>query len=191
MAQRYRIYWQCGRYRRHWFNSWVRKIPWRREWQPTPVFLPEATHGQRSLSSYSPWSSKESDMTEATEHACIFFSLHVFFSFSHQVVCFIILDSFYTSVLADFLWHRLGRGRGVKTEDRHPSPLPLLTLQGSPSDCWAQWEFQYPLWAPAIPLVGLVTDLLGWMSWFPSWPSLPPRQQQSVHPYTEPFEAWI
>ena len=118
-------------------------------------------------------------MTEATEHACIFFSLHVFFSFSHQVVCFIILDSFYTSVLADFLWHRLGRGRGVKTEDRHPSPLPLLTLQGSPSDCWARWEFQYPMWAPAIPLVGLVTDLLGWMSWFPSWPSLPPRQQQS------------
>ena len=34
------------------FNSWVRKIPWRREWQPAPVFLPEF-HGQRSLSGYS------------------------------------------------------------------------------------------------------------------------------------------
>ena len=36
------------------FNPWVRKIPWRREWQPTPEFLPGEVHGQRSLVSYSP-----------------------------------------------------------------------------------------------------------------------------------------
>ena len=36
---------QCRRQRRHWFNPWVRKIPWRRAWQPTPVFLPEKFHG--------------------------------------------------------------------------------------------------------------------------------------------------
>ena len=42
----------------------VEKIPWRREWQPTPVFLPGEFHGQRSLASYSPWGHKESDMTE-------------------------------------------------------------------------------------------------------------------------------
>ena len=35
-------------------ESWVRKIPWRREWQPTPVFLPGESHGQRSLVGYSP-----------------------------------------------------------------------------------------------------------------------------------------
>ena len=35
--------------------SWVRKIPWRREWQPTPVFLPGKSHGQRSLAGYSPF----------------------------------------------------------------------------------------------------------------------------------------
>ena len=40
------------------------KIPWRREWQPTPVFLPGEFHGQRSLAGYSPWGCKESDMTE-------------------------------------------------------------------------------------------------------------------------------
>jgi len=40
----------------------VRKIPWRRAWQPTPVFLPGESHGQRSLVGYS----KESDTTEAT-----------------------------------------------------------------------------------------------------------------------------
>ena len=37
---------------------------WRRKWQPTPVFLPEESHGQRSLVCYSPWGHKESDMTE-------------------------------------------------------------------------------------------------------------------------------
>ena len=46
------------------FEPWVRKIPWRRQWQPTPVFLPGESHGERSLASYSPWGGKESDMTE-------------------------------------------------------------------------------------------------------------------------------
>ena len=37
------------------FSPWVGKIPWRREWQPTPIFLPGESHGQRSLMGYSPW----------------------------------------------------------------------------------------------------------------------------------------
>ena len=41
------------------FNAWVRKIPWRREWQPTPVSLPGQFHGQRSLAGYSPWGHRE------------------------------------------------------------------------------------------------------------------------------------
>ena len=36
------------------FDPWVEKIPWRRTWQPTPVFLPGESHGQRSLGGYSP-----------------------------------------------------------------------------------------------------------------------------------------
>ena len=36
-------------------DHWVGKIPWRREWQPTPVFLPGESHGQRSLVGYNPW----------------------------------------------------------------------------------------------------------------------------------------
>ena len=40
------------------FDSWVRKIPWRRNWQCTPVFLPGKSHGQRSLVGYSPWDHK-------------------------------------------------------------------------------------------------------------------------------------
>ena len=46
------------------FDPWVGKIPWRRAWQPTPVFLPGESHGQRSLVGYSPWGHTESDMTE-------------------------------------------------------------------------------------------------------------------------------
>ena len=41
---------------------WHRKIPWRRKWQPIPVFLPEIVHGERSLVGCSPWGHKESGM---------------------------------------------------------------------------------------------------------------------------------
>ena len=46
------------------FDPWVGKIPWRRAWLPTPVFLPGESYGQRSLADYSPQGLKESDMTE-------------------------------------------------------------------------------------------------------------------------------
>ena len=49
------------------FNPWVRKIPWRRKWQPTPAFLPGKSPGQRSLAGYSPQDCEESDMTEHSE----------------------------------------------------------------------------------------------------------------------------
>ena len=52
---------QCKRCR---FDLWVRKIPWRRKWQPTPVFLPGKSHGQRSLVGYSPLGAKQLDTTE-------------------------------------------------------------------------------------------------------------------------------
>ena len=51
-------------YGRPGFNPWIRKIPWRRKWQPTPVFLPGKFHWRRSLVGYSSWGRKESDMTE-------------------------------------------------------------------------------------------------------------------------------
>ena len=48
---------------RHRFNPWVKKTPWRRKWQPTPVFLPGEFHRQRSLVDYRPWVMKDSDTT--------------------------------------------------------------------------------------------------------------------------------
>ena len=51
-----KIHLQCRRSR---FNPWVRKIPWRRKWLPTAVFLPGEPHGQRSRAGYYPWGYKE------------------------------------------------------------------------------------------------------------------------------------
>ena len=50
------------------FDPWIGKIPWRRERQPTLVFLPGEFHGQRSLVGYSPWGRKESDTAEQLTH---------------------------------------------------------------------------------------------------------------------------
>ena len=55
------------------FDQRVGKIPWSRVWQPTPVFLPGKSHGQRSLVGCGPWRRKELDTTEAT---CLFIWLY-------------------------------------------------------------------------------------------------------------------
>ena len=54
---------QCRRHKICRFDPWVRKIPWRRAWQPTAVLLPGESHGQRSLAGY-PWDRKESGMAK-------------------------------------------------------------------------------------------------------------------------------
>ena len=63
--------WHSGKesicqHRRRSFDPWVRKIPWSRKWQPTPVFLPGESHGQRSLAGSSPWGCQESDKNKVT-----------------------------------------------------------------------------------------------------------------------------
>ena len=65
MSQVGGAYQQCRRHETR-FHPWVEKIPWRRAWQPTPVFLPGESLGQRSLEGYSPWGCKQSDTTEVT-----------------------------------------------------------------------------------------------------------------------------
>ena len=57
---------QCRRHKRPGFDPWVGKIPWRGAWQPTPLFLPGESHGQRSLVGCGPYGCRVSDMTEAT-----------------------------------------------------------------------------------------------------------------------------
>ena len=64
------------RYRRLGFHPWVEKIPWRRKWQPTPVFLPRESHGQGSLVGYSPWGCKS--QTQPSDWATTAPSCHPF-----------------------------------------------------------------------------------------------------------------
>ena len=64
---------QCRKHKRCRFNPWVRKIPWRKAYQPTPVFLLGKCYGKRNLVGYSPWDHKESDMNE---HSTVQFILN-------------------------------------------------------------------------------------------------------------------
>ena len=64
---------QCMRCKRHGFHPRVGKILWRRAWQPTPVFLPRESHGQRSLEGYSPQGRKRrTQLKGLSMHACIY-----------------------------------------------------------------------------------------------------------------------
>ena len=62
--------------------------PWRRAWQPTPVFLPGESYGQRSLAGYRSWGRKELDTTEVSLRAvaCFLSFLFIFFLFLKQGV---------------------------------------------------------------------------------------------------------
>ena len=62
------------------FDPWVGKIPWSKAWQPTPVFFPGESYGQRSLAGNSPWGQKESDMTEqlsTAQHSTYSYSISI------------------------------------------------------------------------------------------------------------------
>ena len=94
---------QCRRHKRCRFNPWVRKIPWSRKWQTTPVFLPGKFHGQRSLTGYSPWGWKELDTTEQWHPSCAWdYGLsitRIILQFIHVIYVhsFLLLNSMYIS----------------------------------------------------------------------------------------------
>ena len=68
---------------RHGFNPWARKIPWRREWQPTPVFLPGKSYGQRSMVGYNP------SGRERVRHDQVITQQEVFRPMSYSILAFI------------------------------------------------------------------------------------------------------
>ena len=83
-AQWWRIHLPVQEMKETWVWSLGLKDPWRRKWQPTPVFLPRKSHGQRSLMGYSQWCRKDSAWlsTHAESHlfiAVYFFLLHMYF----------------------------------------------------------------------------------------------------------------
>ena len=92
----------CRRRKRHGFDPWAGKIPWRRKWQPAPVFLPEKFHGRRSPAGYSPWGCKELDTTEHTlfltgnEEGCSSMQISFIWKLLMQVFFLSILPGFVT-----------------------------------------------------------------------------------------------
>ena len=70
---------QCWKCR---FNPWFRKVPWNRQWHPTPVFLPEKCYGQWNLVGYSPWNHKELATTTHT-HTHTHTRTHIY----HSAAC--------------------------------------------------------------------------------------------------------
>ena len=92
------------------------EISWRRAWQPTPVFLPEESYGQRSLEGYLPWGHKESDVTERLSTA------------QHFVLCVCMLSHFSRVRLCVTPWkgaHQAALSMGFsRPESGHGLPLP-------------------------------------------------------------------
>ena len=88
---RERICLQFRRHRRYTFNAWIVKIPWIRKWQPTPVFLPEKSHGQRSLMAKGAWQATVHKVAKSqawlSTHT-IKGSLFLFFFFSSYILYF-------------------------------------------------------------------------------------------------------
>ena len=122
-------------FRRCGFDPWVGKIPWRREWQPTPVFLPGELHGQRSLVGYSPWDHKESDTTERLTLSLHFNSLHLLPVGCSQTVTGLSRDTRGGSFLGDM---GLIPGRGRSPGVGNGNPLQYTCLENS-MDRGAWW----------------------------------------------------
>ena len=97
----------CLQWGRPAFNPWVGKIPWRRKWQPAPIPLPGKTHGQRSLTGYSPQGSKESGTTEQLHfHFCIPLDCSLLDSSAHGTLQARILEWVATSFSRGSSWPR-------------------------------------------------------------------------------------
>jgi len=75
---------QCRRCR---FDPWIRNIPWRRKWQPTPVFLPGKPHEQRSLVGFSPWDCKRVGHDLATKQQHTYICMCVYLPLLYPFTC--------------------------------------------------------------------------------------------------------
>ena len=130
-------------------------MPWRREWLPTPVFLPEESHGQRSLAGYSPWSHKELDTTEWLTHILSPRSKQVSFSSSsadlgvkgRSVAAFPQLKAFISQeknilgsrwCFVPVLWKLHSPATSLLKRGAHPGPLDA---QSVPVTCEPWVEF--------------------------------------------------
>ena len=118
---------QCRRHKTCRFDPWIGKIPWRRKWQPTPIFLPGESHGQRSLVGYSPWGHKELDTTERL-------STHAYTSQSESAGCTgfsKIKIELLTSLKRWFFKVLIITQRSLKMQSRESAQLPTCKRASS------------------------------------------------------------
>ena len=125
------------------FDPLVRKILWRRKWQPSPVFLSEEFHGQRSLTGSSPRGPKESDTTERltllafTLHIdlprtcirCFFFSLVFIFSLIYlRIMCNLLIKILFSNFKNSFVYICFStKKKKTKKQNKKKQPCALLT----------------------------------------------------------------
>ena len=140
----FRWWWICLQCTRLGFDPWVVKIPWRREWSPTPVFLPGEFHGQRSLAGNSPWGHKECHTTKGLtpKSKRIQVQLDIYWLLSYYLPCGEICQESHESVnillsLLAFIWEtRVGyRQRSTNTSsviDPHRLVCTIIFM--------AKWE---------------------------------------------------
>ena len=97
---------QCKRCRRHRFDPWIRKIPWRRKWQSIPLFLPGKHLGQRCLAGSSPWDCKRVGYylvnKQQQQVSSLIVSVKTFCSLFKWVICFLFLKKIY--IVLKYSW---------------------------------------------------------------------------------------
>ena len=134
----------AGDTRENWFHPWVRTIPWRREWKPTPIFLPGKSHGQRNLMGCSPRSRKESDMKLSAHTLCctteFFFFPFIFISWR------LITLQYWSGFCHTMTW--ISHWFTCVPHPDPPSRLPPYpTLLGLPSAPALSTCLMHPTWA--------------------------------------------
>ena len=164
---------QC---RRCWFDCRVVKIPWRRKWQPTPVFSPRKSHGQRSLAGYSPWGHKESDITERlNSNKKKEFALKTFFSF----ILLLFSSLVWASLLAQLVKNPPAMRETWVRSQGWEDPLEKGTATHSGILAWTQLSnFRF------ISLLSL-PRVLSSLSCSLIHPPPPPLTSRAVHPGAE------
>ena len=130
----------AGRCKRHGFSPWVGKIPWRRAWQPTSVFLPGESHGQRSLASHSSLGCTELSMTKATQHIahsraclcmCIYHTLLIHLSVDR------LLGSFHILAIVNYAAVNIG----MHIYFLNQCFCFISDMYTQEWNCWVIWQF--------------------------------------------------
>ena len=152
MTQQWRIYMQCRSHRRRRFHPRVRKIPWRRKWQPTSLYLPGESHGQRSLVDYSPIGSQRVWQDWAAKHICSYHwwrvQEHLNWVFSQKPAFFFFFEAIFN--IEGVGWATIFLKLRVKLKLTLIVARILLFVAGEQGSLFSRWLLSHsrPLWFP-------------------------------------------